>query len=68
MPVYGLFLYQITGLYFLLPLFLATIIASPLLRQPRLMRYHIALGKYTILVGLVHMFFALSALFFGYLP
>ena len=67
MPIYGYYLFQITGAL-LAAFFLTSAISSPLFRWPRLMKYHMKVGKFTILFGLVHMFFALSALFFQWFP
>lgn len=65
MPIYGYYMFQITG-SLLAAFFLITAVSSPTFRQPKLMKYHIKIGKFTILFGLIHMFFALSALFFGF--
>jgi len=51
----------ITGVFFFI-----SAISSPVFRQPGLMKYHIKIGKFTILFGFIHMLFALSALFFGF--
>ena len=67
MAVLGYEWFQLTGMI-LIPFFLITVFTSPLFRRPSLMRYHIMLSRYTILIGLMHMFFALSALLFGFFP
>jgi len=48
--------------------FISSAVSSPLFRQKDLMRYHMKIGKFTILFGFIHMFFALSALFLGFYP
>ena len=50
----------IAGLFFSI-----SAISSPVFKQPKLMKYHMKMGKFTILFGFLHMIFALSALFFG---
>ncbi len=67
MPLLGYEWFQITGLTLGL-FFVITAVSSPTFRQPRLMRYHIKIGRLAILFGFVHMFFALSALFFQFFP
>jgi len=67
MPLVGYQWFQVTGVLMIF-FFLVTAFSSPAFRQPGLMRYHIKVGRLTILVGLVHMFFALAALFFQWFP
>ena len=67
MTVLGYEWFQLTGMA-LMPLFLVTVFTSPLFRQHGLMRYHIVVSRYTISLGFIHMFFALSALLLGYFP
>ena len=67
MAILGYEWFQLTGMV-LIPFFLATAFSSPLFRQAGLMRYHISLSRYTILLAFVHMFFALSALLLGFFP
>ena len=47
-----------------MPFFALTALSSPLFRQPRLMKYHKAIGRATVAIGLVHMSLAAAALFF----
>jgi len=51
----------VTGVFFLI-----SVISSPVFRQPKLMKYHMKVGKFTILFGFIHMLFALAAVFFGF--
>ena len=67
MPLLGYQWFQVTGALMVF-FFLATALSSPAFRQPGLMKYHIKTGRLTILVGFVHMFFALSALLFQWFP
>ena len=67
MPLLGYQWFQVTGLLFGV-FFIAQALTSPAFRQKGLLKYHIKLGKFTILFGLIHMFFALSALLFQWFP
>jgi len=64
MPLLGYQWFQITGVLMVF-FFLSSAFSSPVFRQKGLMKYHMRIGKFTILFGFLHMFFALSALFFG---
>jgi hypothetical protein len=67
MPLFGYQWFQVTGILMVF-FFLASAITSPAFRQKGLLKHHMQVGKFTILVGLVHMLFALSALFFQWFP
>ena len=67
MPLFGYEWFQVTGTLMVF-FFISSAFSSPVFRQPRLMKYHMRIGKFTILFGFVHMFFALSALFLGFYP
>jgi len=67
MPLLGYQWFQVTGAIMVF-FFLSSAITSPLFRQPRLLKYHMKVGRFTILFGFIHMFFALSALLFQFYP
>jgi hypothetical protein len=67
MPLFGYQWFQVTGLVFAI-FFITQALTSPAFRQQGLLKYHIKIGKFTILFGFIHMFFALSALFFQFFP
>jgi hypothetical protein len=67
MPLFGYQWFQVTGALMVF-FFLASAITSPAFRQQGLLKYHIKIGKFTILFGFIHMFFALSALLFQWFP
>jgi len=45
--------------------FFISAISSPVFKQKCLTKYHMKVGKFTILFGFMHMVFALAAVFFG---
>ena len=67
MPLLGYQWFQVTGALMVF-FFLATAITSPAFRQKGLLKYHMKIGGFTILVGFIHMFFALSALLLQWFP